>query len=123
MKAFLKNVGLVLVSLVLGFFGAPVFGYLYNNFLQAGFGGGFFGTASSLEFIVGMPISFVFFLVVFFLWFGDQSKYWWAGIGVLGLLALAFYLDPQNIVFPTLTVLIGAGLGWGAKRVYTSLKK
>ena len=123
MKAFLRNICLVVVSLVLGFLGAPVFGYLYNNILQAGFGGGFLGTASSLEFIVGFPISFVFFLVVLFQLFGDQSKYWWAGICSLGLFALAFYLDPQNIIFSIVTVLVGAGLGWGIKRVYKSLKK
>lgn len=119
----IKNIGLVFASLLLGFFGASIFGHLYNSILQAGFGGGLMGTVSSLEFIVGAPISFVFFLVLLFQLFGDQGKYWWIGIPVLALLAVALYLDPENIFFSVVTILVGAGLGWGIRKVVLSLKK
>jgi hypothetical protein len=108
--------------------------YFPTLFLPNSYGAGFdidFGLiANSVTMLflnLGLILPFLFILL------GDRARYWVAGIGLLLLLTVDFFIVSNNVVMPAILVLIGLLLGillsllisktLGTMPMFASLKK
>lgn len=72
--------------------------------------------------LIGIALALLFALS-FFVSFNSNSVRVVISVFFAILFGFFLYLDLSNLLFYVLFVAIGAGLGWGVKRMYTSLKK
>lgn len=102
---------MLFLSGFLSYFLARFFGALYDNVFNSY---GFFGWGGeSLQFIIGFPIAYLFFLSLLFTALGDQHKKYWIGIASIPALAFLLYFDFSHIYFHILFPLVGWLIGWG----------
>ena len=115
MKIFLKNLLLLIVSILLAIFFAYFVGHLFNKIFPPK-GEWFWGpTGSTQDFLVGILPAYLFFLVFLFLIFGKVKKWIW--ILVFGFPVLFFFISSDkyyshllfHLSFPLAGWLIGIG--------------
>lgn len=106
MKSFLIKTIILIVVLVSSYFSSVVAGDLYEKI------SGDPGTWVNLKPLMGLPLSYVFFLSLFFTAFGGAKKYWWIGILLIPAAAFEIYFDLSHIYFPILLGIAGWVLGY-----------
>jgi len=124
LKNLIKNVGILIVVLILAYFSANQVGNLYVYFFPQGASeGSLFSTPKSAEnFLLGIPLAYIFFLTLLFTAFGGSRKYWWLGILLIPAAAFEVYFDLEHIYFPVLLGLAGWVLGYLIARFVPALK-
>lgn len=98
----LNKIVVLFATLVVAYFTSPMVGDLYKLFFP--------GSASSyvnMSSLIGLPISYIFFLILLFSLFGDEKKYWWIGILLIPALAFELYFDLEHIYFPIILGIVG----------------
>ena len=80
-----------------------------GDFYQKLFGG---GTWTDLRGIIGLPLTYIFFLPLLFTAFGDKYKYWWIGILLIPALWFEISFDLPHLYFSLLLCLLGWGIGF-----------
>jgi len=123
MKNFIKNLGLLIVVLVISYFTAEYFGNWYDKFSPLYSSSLFPIPKDGLIIIAGFPLSYIFFLIIIFksyAW-GDRNK--WTG----WLLAPAFLFfavgDLKHIYLPIILALIAFGLAKLALFLHSKITK
>ncbi|MBI5734175.1 MAG: hypothetical protein HY973_04530 [Candidatus Kerfeldbacteria bacterium] len=103
----IKKIGLLIIALLISvIFSSPAGGLYYK----------FFGPSTSfIDFtsLVGLPLSYIFFLTLILTAFGGTKKYWWIGILLIPAAAFEVYFDWGHIYFPITVGLIGWLIGLG----------
>ena len=107
MKSLIKNIAILIVVLVLAYFLSSYFGVLYENLV-----GSLRGSFVDLRSVFGFPLSYIFFLTLFFTAFGGAKKYWWIGILLIPAVIFEVYFDLAHLYFPIALGLIGWLLGF-----------
>lgn len=110
LKSLIKNLTILIVVLVLAYFSAIYFGNFYEYFFpQSDSGGSFFSIPREAgEWLLGLPLSYIFFLALLFTAFGGSKKYWWIGVLLIPAVIFEVYFDFSHIYFP---IALGA-IGW-----------
>ena len=110
MNNFLKNTGLFIVVLVLSYFTADYFGFIYDYFSPLYSRSIFALTKNELIFIMGLPFAYIFFTILLFKLFGFGNKNKW----IIWLLVPAVLFfgsgDIKHLYLPILLGLIALGL-------------
>jgi hypothetical protein len=118
MNNFFKNILLLLIALVLSYFAAHYFGFLYNKFSPGQLDGSWIGSRGSWQFIIGFPFAFIFFLVLIFCSFVPRNHKKWVG----WLLAPAFIFyaagDLIHIYLPVILALIALGIAIILRKIF-----
>lgn len=106
MNNALKNLGLLVIILVLSYFTAEYFGSWYNYFSPLHDYSWFSLTTQELIFITGIPLAYIFFLTSIFQSFGFRNRNKWT----LWLLVPPFLFfasgDLKHIYLPIILALI-----------------
>ena len=121
LKNLIKNICILIVVLVLAYFFANQVGNLYVYFFPQGASeGSLFSTPKSAEnFLLGIPLAYIFFLHLLFTAFGGSRKYWWLGILLIPAAAFEVYFDLSHIYFPIALGLIGWLLGFLIQKTFS----
>lgn len=101
MNIFKKIIILVIVIFISNYFSVTATN-LYDKFFNSG------SSFVSLDALVGLPLSYIFFLTLLFTAFGGSKKYWWMGILLIPAAIFELYFDLEHIYFP---IIIGSA-GW-----------
>ena len=116
MNNVVKNILLLIVTLVISYFSAGYFGFWYDRFSPQydntlGVG------KALLESLVGVPFAYVFFTILLFKLFGLGNRNKW--IGWLLIPPLLFFAsgDIQHIYLPIILGLIAFGLAWVIRKI------
>lgn len=121
--SYIKNLGLLVIVLVLSYFTAEYFGNLYNYFVPQ-YDDSLLGLPreSAIAFS-GVPFAYVFFTIFIFKLFGNHNKNKW--ILILLLPALIIYLlnGIRFIYLPIILGLIAFGLAKIVSMVAGKLRK
>ena len=118
----LRNIGLLALSLFLSYLLAMYFGRFYSSLFPNV--GGLLSVSQRVgDFLIGLPLSYTFFLVLLFTAFGDKKKWWWIGIGLIPALAFELYFDFAHIYFPVAIGLVAWLLGLAIARGVAMVKK
>ncbi|MBI5734178.1 MAG: hypothetical protein HY973_04545, partial [Candidatus Kerfeldbacteria bacterium] len=97
----LKKITILIFVLVLSFFSYYPFYSLYPLFFaSARTGSIFIGYEAIAIVLVGIILSYIFFIPLLFTAFGGLKKYWWIGILLLPAAAFEVYFDWAHIYFP-----------------------
>src|SRR3989338_4470755 len=107
----LKDVLLLVASILCGYFLSMRFGILYDHLFPGSLGSGL--STDAAYSIFGTPLAYIFFLTLLFTTFGDKKKYWWIGILLIPALWFEISFDLQHLYFPILLGLLGWGIGFG----------
>ena len=83
---------------------------LYDRFIDIG------SSWIDLSYFLGLPLSFLFFLTLFFTAFGTKNKYWWIGILLIPAAIAEVYLDREHIYIPIALALLGWVIGFPIAR-------
>ena len=116
---FIKFFVIILLAIILGLLFSPWFGFLYYSSFPFESSGSFIGSKS----LVGIPIGYTFFIVLFFTFFGGIKKYWWMGVLLLPALFIEVLLDLRHIYFPIIIGLLGWLLAQGVLAVKVRVGK
>ena len=84
---------------------AETFGKFFSLFFSDTIGGEIIGTKNS-QFFIGLPLSYIFFLMLLLVGFGNNRKYWLVGVLLLPALWFELKFDLRHIYFP---ISIGVG--------------
>lgn len=107
---FLKNVILLGVVLILGYFTAEYFGGWYNKFAPL-YDRSLIGLSTNdLIFVVGFPFAYVFFLTLIFQIFAWGNRVKWTLILLIPPTLLWILADIQHIYLPVILGLIAFGI-------------
>ena len=106
-----KNLFLLLVSSYAGYLTSGIFGEFYSRIFDAS--GGFVDVTA----LIGLPLSYIFFLTLLLTAFGGNKKYWWLGILLIPATAFELYFDFDHLYFPVLIGAVGWGIGFGVGRL------
>lgn len=108
MKSGLKNVLVLLTVLLLSYFCSTFFGKLYDAVFPS-------ITGSYIDFtsLVGLPLSYIFFITTIFTAFGDNKKHWWITISLIPAILFEAAFDSRHLYFPIAIGLVGWLLGRG----------
>ena len=107
----LKNIIIFIVSCILSYNFAGLFGNFYLKVFPYESAGSFInGTA-----LIGLPLIYIFSITLLFIVFGDQKKYWWITIALLPAALFEVAFDLRHIYFPIAIGLIGWGIGRGVE--------
>ena len=71
--------------------------------------------------LVGLPIAFLFLLFLLFTAFGDERKYYWAGIAASPVFLLLVYADTPHLYFHILFPLAGWLIGLGMRKLFITV--
>ena len=113
----LKNILLIITALLFVYFFAYEFGKFYLNFYPDAGGSFLDGTG-----IVGIPLAYIFFIILLFSAFGDVKKYWWIGILLLPAVLFEVYFDLIHIYFPIAIGIVGWLLGKGIEIILKKIQ-
>lgn len=117
MKNILKNLGLLVCTLILS--------WLLGNLFSRGFIYIVGGSSESLlsfytqtaYYLVGIVLAYIFFLTLLFTAFGGVKKYWWVGVLLIPAMAFELYFDLAHIYFPVVLALLGWAIGLGISKL------
>lgn len=115
----LKNILILIATVLLSYFLASSFYSIYNQFYPAESGGYFAIYEKASEYFIGFGFSYLFFLFLLFTSFppSGQAGKWryllWPGIAAIPALAFLLYFDFSHIYFHILFPLAGWLIGWG----------
>ena len=112
MKNLIRNVIALIIIAVLAYAFSMMFGEFHFSIFPESGGGGSFLPDNTVNFIVGLPMAFIFFLTLLFTAFGAKNKYWWIGILLIPATLVEIYLDFAHIYIPIALALIGWLLGF-----------
>ena len=116
LKNLLKDlIILVIVSLMAYFFSYHM-GELYGRLINSG------STFVDLTGLIGIPLSYIFFLTLLFTAFGGAKKYWWIGILLIPAALFEAYFDLPHIYFPAILGIIGWSLGFLLFKIVNRVK-
>src|SRR3989338_1988050 len=101
----LKDVLLLVASILCGYFLSMRFGILYDHLFPGSLGSGL--STDAARSIFGTPLAYIFFLTLLFTAFGGQKKYWWIIILLIPAAIFEVYFDFSHIYFPILLGLLG----------------
>jgi|SRR3989338_5635523 len=109
----LKNIILVIAATLLSVFFAEPAGEAYEKFFPT-------RGISSVDFasLIGLPLLFIFLIVILLTLFGGEKKYWWIGILLIPAIVFEVYFDLEHIYFP---IILGI-IGWLIAQVILKLK-
>lgn len=116
MKKVFYSILLLAVIFSCSYFLAETFGKFFSLFFSDAIGGEIIGTKNS-QFFIGLPLSYIFFLILLLGGFGNSWKYWLIGVLLLPVLWFELKFDLKHIYFP---ISIGVGawiLAWGIRRI------
>ncbi len=112
----LKNIGLLVGSIVLALLFGYYFGAIYFRFFP--YYGGFFSFGPSFDqFLIGLPAAYLSFLFFLFTAFGDHHKYYWAGIAAIPVILLLIDADTTYLFIHIPFPIIGWLIGWGINKL------
>ena len=97
---FLGHICLFLISLAFSYFTCVLAGELYAQI----FGGD--GTWTDVRGIVGLPLSYIFFVTLLFSAFGGKYKYLWIFILLIPVVLLEAYIDLFHLYLPVIIVIV-----------------
>src|SRR5436190_942818 len=117
MKGVLKNIGLLILTLILSYFLAGYFFSLYNYFWPSHPSGFFAAYAAFGQFIAGFITAWTLLGCVCFSAFGDKYKYWWIGDLLLPVLWFVVQFDLSHWYFYTSLAIVGWLIGHGISKV------
>ncbi|MDP3935309.1 MAG: hypothetical protein Q8Q46_03790 [Candidatus Giovannonibacteria bacterium] len=106
LKNLIKNLAILIVASLISYYFSYYFGQLYNYFIYSG------STFVDLTGVIGLPLSYIFFLTLLFTAFGGSKKYWWIGILFIPAVIFEVYFDLAHIYFPIILGLLGWLLGF-----------
>ena len=107
----LKNLGLIIIAVAISYVSSEYFGQLYMKVTNDP------GTFVDTRSLIGLPLSYIFFLTVLLTVFGGNKKYVWLGILLIPAAAFELYFDLDHIYFPLLLGLAGWSIGIGFARL------
>jgi hypothetical protein len=114
----LRNVLPIVIVVVLVYLLSGEFGEIYRSVFPSEPYRDFFSLSdTSSNFIIGLPISYLFFLFLLFTAFGDTHKKWWIGIGTIPAAVILLYFDFSHIYFHAIFPIAGWLLGLGIARL------
>ena len=113
-----RHFSLLLITAVLTYLTAFYAGSFYCRIIPCE--GGWIG-GDAIDYIIGLPLSFVLFLTFLFTAFGGTKKYWWIGILLIPAFVFELYFDLTHIYFPILLGLGGWVLGFLVSKTSRSL--
>lgn len=109
----IKKIIFLVIVLVLSLLLATQFGIVYIYLFPQKTGGGFFTIPDNAgDYLIGVPLSYIFFLTLLFTAFGGAKRYWWIGILLIPAAAFEVYFDLPHIYFPATLGIIGWSLGF-----------
>jgi len=111
LKSLVKNSSILIVVLILTYFLSYNFGVLYNKFIYSG------STFVDLTGVVGIPLSYIFFLILLFIAFGGRKKYWWIGVLLIPAIVFEVYFDFSHLYFPIVVGFAGWFLGFSLRKI------
>lgn len=116
MNKKVKNIILLIIASGLGYYAAPYLGHLYNNAFPSELNSGWIGSTESLEFIRGISLSLIFFLVtVSATWvFKKNSSSIWL---VSPLILYEALVDIRHIYIPAILILVAFGISWLLQKI------
>ena len=115
LRSLIKNCVILIVTIFVAYLLSYQGGEFYKQFFDAGSS---FIDATAL---VGLPLTYIFFLVLLFTAFGGKKKYWLIGILLIPAAVAEVYLDLEHIYFPIIIGLVGFLIGQGIKLIITKL--
>lgn len=71
---------------------------------------------SGENFLIGLPLSYSFFLPLLFTAFGGSKRYWWIGILLLPAAAFEVYFDLAHIYVPVALGFLGWTVGFSMSK-------
>lgn len=119
MNRFIKNIGLLIVILIISYFTANYFGLLYDNFTPGSLGDkSWIGTPEAWQSIIGIPFAFIFFLILLFKLFGSGERNKW--IGWLLVPPFLFFAsgDLKHIYLPVILATVAYGLAILFRKIF-----
>lgn len=116
-----KNILLYIISLCLAFILAGIFGSNYFHFVDSIRSG--FIPNSTENYIVGLPLGYIFFIFLIFTGFSRSHKYYWIVISLIPAAAFEIYFDWQHILVPVILGLAGWLIGFGISKAHRLFRK
>lgn len=125
LKSLIKNIVLIFFSVIMAYLLSLYFGVIYDFFFPKSIGnGGLFSIShESGVYLIGIPLSFIFFLTLLFTAFGGEKKYWWIGILLIPSVAFELYFDFSHIYFPITLGVIGWVTGLLISKILSKIPK
>ncbi len=112
-KNLIKNIVILIVVVICSLFLATQFSNIYERFFPQRVGGGLLTIPDSgVDYFLGLPLAYIFFLALLFTAFGGGKKYWWIGVLLIPAIIFEVYFDLAHIYFPIALGLIGWLLGF-----------
>lgn len=107
MKRKLVSIPLFIIAIILAYYSAQYFGTTYDNFFYTG--SSWIGSEDSWNFIIGFPLSLIFFLVLLsYGWiFKTKKAVLWL---ISPLLLFELAADVRHIYIPVLLIVVAFGL-------------
>jgi len=116
MKTVVRNLVILVISFALSYITGVYFGRLYSQLFPTV--GGVLSVSQRVgNFLIGLPLSYIFFLTVLLTALGGNKKYVWLGILLIPAAAFELYFDLDHIYFPLLLGLAGWSIGIGFARL------
>lgn len=116
--SLVANIFSVVLVFLLSYLLSPFTGQVYDS--VTGSSGGSYINLSPL---VGLPISYIFFLLAIFVAFWGRHKYWWIGILIIPAVVFEVYFDFVHIYIPVIVGILGWIAGWGILKLKTIVLK
>lgn len=121
MNALTARLVLTVVSYALAYYLASFFGIAYGAIFPEFLGGGSFIPTSAVQWLAGLPLAAVFFVVFFQLIVGKRNVWLWVIIASVPAFLFELVIDPWHIYFPIILGLIAWGLGTMAHKTLSKL--
>lgn len=105
MKKIILSVGLIVLAIILSVKTSPIVGDLYSKMFPMSVGGGVIGTDSAWNSMIGLPLTLIFFLVIFTykLVFQSKKSVLWL---ISPLILFAFASDLGHFYVPIILILL-----------------
>lgn len=116
MKNLVRNILILIVVCLCAYLFSISLGKTYTYFLPQRGGGILTFPKNTTDFMIGLPLSYIFFLTLLFTAFGTKNKYWWIGILLIPAAIAEVYLDREHIYIPIALALLGWVIGFPIAR-------
>lgn len=119
MKNKILSISLIIASLIVAYFCAKNFGAIYSNFFYTG--SSWIGTEGGWNFIIGFPLSLIFFFV-FILYksvFKSKKSILWV---ISPIILFEMAVDIRHIYIPILLIIMAFGLNYFVRFIISKFK-